>query len=160
MKLIKFINKYRDQFTNSSSDVIGSSIFLASNGEESGTNGVNWGIVFAKIAFFGSADEKIHGLPSLVAWAMRNTGSGTSNPSIDRETFIEFIFYHKTGLLKLITAGNVDGLVTYLDDTKAESGTKKLDWKSIIVDLKDNHQLFKYPCGFLGLKLCDRTKSS
>ncbi len=90
---------------------------------------------------------------------MRNTGPGTSNPSIDRKTLVEFIFYHKTGILKLLTAGDVDGLVAYFDGTKSESGTKKLDWKSIVTDLKDNRQLFKYACGFLGLQLCDRTKA-
>ncbi|XP_015790053.1 uncharacterized protein LOC107366924 [Tetranychus urticae] len=144
------------------SDAVGISLYLANHGEESGTEGTLWAAVFAKIAFkktIGETVEKEHGLPSLVAWAITNTGTGSSNPSIDRSTLVEFILYHKTAILKLLSKGDVDGLVAYLNETKSESGTKNLDWKSVIENLRDNRQLFKYSCGLFGLQLCDRIKN-
>ncbi|XP_053212094.1 uncharacterized protein LOC128395657 [Panonychus citri] len=163
-KFYAFTEKYRQKFLNfyNDNDIVGATLFLSNNGAESGTEGVIWPAVFAKIAFLkaiGTTEEKQHGLPSLVIWAMRNTGAGTSLESVDRVTLVSFILSKKTDLLEHLHAGDVDGLISYLEETKSQSGSKDVDWKTVINDLKDNRQLFKYACGLLGLDLCDSIKA-
>ncbi|XP_053210872.1 uncharacterized protein LOC128394560 [Panonychus citri] len=160
----KFTEKHREEFLKyyNSNNIIGATLFLKKNAEESGTSGVIWTAVFAKILakkVTGQTEEKEHGVPSLAAWAVRNTGPGTSLASVDRETLVSYILDHKQEILKFIYAGDVDGLVNYLESSKSESGSKDVDWKTVITDLKDNRNLFKYACGLLDLQLCDNLKN-
>nr|AMP43477.1 secreted protein 19 [Tetranychus evansi] len=162
-KFYQFTEKYREDFLKfyNKLNIIGATKFLQEHAEESGTQGVNWVLVFAKILekkVAGQTEEKEHGLPSLVAWAVRNTGPGTKLTSVKRETLVSFLLSHKTDILKYTNAGDVDGLVKFLDSTKAESTSNDVDWKTVINDLKDNRQLFKSSCGLLGLQLCDNIK--
>ncbi|XP_015784768.1 uncharacterized protein LOC107362256 [Tetranychus urticae] len=162
-KFYQFTEKYRDEFLKyyNSLNIIGATKFLKDHADESGTKGVNWVLVFGKILekkVTGQSEEKEHGLPSLVAWAVRNTGPGTKLTSVKRETLVSFLLAHKTDILKYQHAGDVDGLVKFLESTKAESTSTDVDWKTVINELKDNRQLFKSRCGLLKLRLCNNIK--
>ncbi|XP_015782398.1 uncharacterized protein LOC107360867 [Tetranychus urticae] len=163
-KFYQFTQKYREELLkyHDSLNIIGVTKFLKEHAEESGTQGVNWALVFAKILekkVTGQSEEKEHGLPSLVAWAVRNTGTGSKYTSVDRETLVSFLLAHKTDILKYQHEGDVDGLVKFLESTKAESTSNDVDWKTVINELKDNRQLFKSSCGLLNLRLCDNIKA-
>ncbi|XP_015782379.1 uncharacterized protein LOC107360266 [Tetranychus urticae] len=163
-KFYQFTEKYREEFLKyyNKLNIIGATKFLQEHAEESGTEGVNWVLVFAKILekkVTGQSEEKEHGLPSLVAWAVRNTGPGTKYTSVTRETLVSFLLAHKTDILKYQHEGDVDGLVSFLESTKAESTSNDVDWKTVINELKDNRQLFKSSCGLLNLQLCDNVKA-
>ncbi|XP_015793834.1 uncharacterized protein LOC107370356 [Tetranychus urticae] len=140
-------------------DVVAASILLATNGKESGTDGVNWAAVMAKLAFkraVGASEDAEHGLPSLVIWAIRNTGSGTEYPSVDEHKLVKYILSRKADCLRYIYNGDVDGLIEFLEQTKSESGSESIDWRTIILGLTENRQLFEYSCGILNLQLCNR----
>ncbi|XP_053212300.1 uncharacterized protein LOC128395839 [Panonychus citri] len=116
---------------------------MVGNAEESGTTGVVWPTVLAKIALkktIGLTENKEHGVPSLVAWAMRKTGPGTSYSSVGRTDLIIFILEHKSKIIEYLNNGDVDGLINYMVSTSTESGTKDVDWKKLLIILrtKDN----------------------
>ncbi|XP_053207459.1 uncharacterized protein LOC128391577 [Panonychus citri] len=132
---------------------------MVGNAEASGTTGVIWPVALAKIALkkqIGLTENKEHGVPSLVAWAMRKTGPGTSYSSVNRADLVTFILEHKSKIIEYLNNGDVEGLINYMVSTSTESGTKDVDWKQVINYLKDERQLYQYPCGFLNLQLCDR----
>ncbi|XP_053204927.1 uncharacterized protein LOC128389382 [Panonychus citri] len=160
---VKFTEAHRAEINKfyENDDILGVTRLMEDNAEESGTVGVDWQAVAAKIAFkkqTGLTEDKEHGVPSLVAWAMRNTGPGTSHPSVVRTDLLIFILIHKNIIIEYLDNGDVKGLVNYMVLTSNLSGTTSVDWNEVIHYLKDERQLYQFPCGFMYLELCDRTK--